>query len=177
MFSFLIFSYPLLHLPLPGNLPLQIWGSGSNGSGLEVLAGKPPWCYVQQVVLRTAVMPWDPNLYLSDAFRAPLYEAFKLLDVVRNFQESQRFVLYFTCIIVVADTWKFFSSKSLGHVCLHVEAIKKSKDAKSNILPQYSCLVLSPANLWHQDVQQFAQDPTILSTIFNHQVKLDSIQF
>lgn len=146
----LLCCYPLLHLPLPGNLPLQIWGSRSNASGVEVLAGNPPWCYVQQVVLRTSVVPWDQNLHLSDGFRAPLYEAFKLLDVVRNFQESQ-------------------SSKTLGHVCLHVEAVKKSKDARSDVLPQYSCLVLSPANLWHQDGQQFAQDSSILSTVFNQQ--------
>ncbi|KAK4879556.1 hypothetical protein RN001_007702 [Aquatica leii] len=146
----LLCCYPLLNLPLPGNLPLQVWSSQSNASNLELRSGKPPWCYVQQVVLRTAVLPWDSNLYLGDAFRAPLYEAFKLLDVVRNHQQSE-------------------GSKSLGHVCLHVEAVKKIKDVKSDVLPQYSCLVLSPANFWHQDVQQFAQDASILNTVFNHQ--------
>lgn len=150
LFIGLLCCYPLVNLPLPGNLPLQVWSSESNASNLEVFSGNPPLCYIQQVVLRTSVTPWHSNLYLSDAFRAPLYEVFKLLDVVRNFQDAE-------------------SSKSLGHVCLHVEAVKKSKDVRSDILPQYSCLVLSPANFWHQDVQEFAQDSSILNTVFNHQ--------
>nr|XP_023029446.1 sterol regulatory element-binding protein cleavage-activating protein-like [Leptinotarsa decemlineata] len=39
---------------------------------------------------------------------------------------------------------------------------------RTNILPQYSCLVLSPANLWNQDVLQFSQDSSLLTTIFSH---------
>lgn len=64
----------------------------------------------------------------------------------------------------------FFSLKTLGHLCLHIEAIKKAKDDKSEVLPQYNCLLLSPANLWNQDVQQFSQDNGILSTIYSHHV-------
>ncbi|KAJ8926743.1 hypothetical protein NQ314_020860 [Rhamnusium bicolor] len=112
--------------------------------------GIQPFCYVQQVVLRVGVLPWESDLTLGDAFRAPLYEAFKLLEVVRNYQDRE-------------------SSKTLGHVCLHIEAIKRSIEKDHlNVLPQYSCLVLSPANFWHQDVQQFSQDSSILTTIFNH---------
>ncbi|KAB0798454.1 hypothetical protein PPYR_09447 [Photinus pyralis] len=150
IFIALLCCYPLLNLPLPGNLPLQVWSSESNTTNIEALSGKPPSFYVQQVILRSAVLPWDSNLYVSDAFRAPLYEAFKLLDLVRNYQEAQ-------------------GAKTLGHLCLHVEAVKKIKDIRSDVLPQYSCLVLSPANLWHQDAQQFAQDSSILNTVFNHQ--------
>ncbi|KAF5297711.1 hypothetical protein FQA39_LY12042 [Lamprigera yunnana] len=150
IFIALLCCYPLLNLPLPGNLPLQLWSSESNTSNLELLSGKPPWCYIQQVIIKTAVLPWDTNLYLSDAFRAPLYEAFKLLEVVRNYQEST-------------------SLKTLGHVCVHVEAVKKINDVKNDILPQYSCLVLSPASFWRQDVQQFTQDSSILNTVFDHQ--------
>lgn len=62
------------------------------------------------------------------------------------------------------------SQKSLGHLCLHVEAIRKVKDAKFNVLPEYACLVLSPANFWQQDVQIFLQDANIIGTVFNHQV-------
>lgn len=97
-------------------------------------------------------MPWGPDLALGDAFRAPLYEAFKLLEVVRNYQNED-------------------SLKSLGHVCLHVEAIRQSKADYGNVLPQYSCLVLSPANFWHQDLQQFSQDSALLTTIFNYHVR------
>lgn len=66
----------------------------------------------------------------------------------------------------------FSSSKTLGHVCLHIEATKRNIQDQSNILPQYNCLVLSPANLWNQDLQQFSQDNSILNTIFNQHVRL-----
>ncbi|CAG9814063.1 unnamed protein product [Phaedon cochleariae] len=134
---------PLVNLPFPGKGP-QVWSSNLNSTD-----GVQPFCYVQQVVVRVGVMPWEQDLTLGDAFRAPLYEAFKLLEVVRNYQDTE-------------------SSKTLGHLCLHIEAIKKTKNDLLNILPQYSCLVLSPANFWHQDVQQFADDESLLTTIFSH---------
>ncbi|KAJ8958883.1 hypothetical protein NQ318_019651 [Aromia moschata] len=144
IFVILACCFPLVNLPFPGKAP-HVWTSILNDTN-----DVKPFCYVQQVVLRVAVLPWESELTLGDAFRAPLYEAFKLLEVVRNYQDPK-------------------SLKTLGHLCLHIEAIKKSieKD-RQNVLPQYSCLVLSPANLWHQDVQQFAQDSSILTTIFNH---------
>jgi hypothetical protein len=36
--------------------------------------------------MRTAVSPWTEDLLLTDAFRAPLAEVFKLLEVIRNYQ-------------------------------------------------------------------------------------------
>ncbi|XP_050513824.1 sterol regulatory element-binding protein cleavage-activating protein isoform X1 [Diabrotica virgifera virgifera] len=134
---------PLVNVSFPGKAP-QVWTADFNNTE-EV---QQPFCYVQQIVLRVAVLPWKADLTLGDAFRAPIYEAFKLLDVVRNYQDQK-------------------SLKNLGHVCLHIEAIKRTND-RSNILPQYNCLVLSPANLWDQDIQQFSQDSSILSTIFNY---------
>lgn len=83
------FSYPLSHLILSGNLPLQIWSRTPNITTGN-LAPNDPFCYVQQVVLRTAVIPWEQNLTIGDAFRAPLYESFKLLDIVRNFEDAER---------------------------------------------------------------------------------------
>jgi WD40 repeat protein len=138
----LLSCYPLLNLPLPGNSPRQTWTLNSSSN-------VQPFCYVQQVVLKSTVLPWGPELTLGDAFRAPLYEAFKVLEIVRNYQDET-------------------SSRTLGHVCLHVEAIRRNKANYKNILPEYSCLVLSPANLWQQDVLQFAQDNSLLTTIFNH---------
>ncbi|CAH1993920.1 unnamed protein product [Acanthoscelides obtectus] len=133
---------PLVNFPFPGKAP-QVWPAGHNSSDTP-----EPFCYVQQVVMRVTVLPWEPDLKLGDAFRAPLYEAFQLLDIVRNYQDNN-------------------TSKTLGHVCLHIEA-SKSRHDRSNKLPQYNCLVLSPANLWDQDVQQFTQDSSILTTVFNH---------
>ncbi|KAI4464852.1 sterol regulatory element-binding protein cleavage-activating protein [Holotrichia oblita] len=143
------FNYPLIHLPIPGSLPIAQWVSTPNYTSTNQFI-EEPYCYVQQVVLRTAVVPWSQDLNLGDAFRAPIYESFKLLDTVRNYQEEQ-------------------SQKSLGHLCLHVESIRKVKDAKFNVLPEYACLVLSPANFWQQDVHVFLQDTNIIGTVFNHQ--------
>lgn len=64
------------------------------------------------------------------------------------------------------------SQKNLGHFCLHVEAIRKVKNAKFNVLPEYACLVLSPANFWQQDIQVFLRDTNIIGTVFNYQVIL-----
>ncbi|CAG9769082.1 unnamed protein product [Ceutorhynchus assimilis] len=133
---------PLLNVPLPLTTPKQEWIPTLNlSTSLE------PYCYVQQVILKVAVLPWEADLTLGDAFRAPLYESFKVLDIVRNYQDRN-------------------SLKTLGHVCLHIEAVAKGR-AYSPVMPQYSCLVLSPANFWHQDFNQFSQDSSILTTIFN----------
>ncbi|XP_050301883.1 sterol regulatory element-binding protein cleavage-activating protein [Anthonomus grandis grandis] len=133
---------PLLNIPLPLTSPHQEWISSNN-----LTDGPRPYCYVQQVILKAAVLPWEPDLILGDAFRAPLYESFKLLDIVRNYEDGE-------------------SHKTLGHVCLHIEAVAKGREY-SPVMPQYSCLVLSPANLWHQDINLFSQDSAILTTIYN----------
>lgn len=91
-FSVLECSLPLVNLPLPGNAPHQTWTSsvnlsnnvGGNGAG-------QPFCYIQQVVIRIAVMPWESDLTLGDAFRGPIYESFKLLEVIRNYQDTKRY--------------------------------------------------------------------------------------
>ncbi|XP_022907413.1 sterol regulatory element-binding protein cleavage-activating protein [Onthophagus taurus] len=144
----LLCSYPLINFPLPGSLPVGLWQTSPNYTSGQ--PPEPPWCYVQQVILRIAVVPWADELVLTDAFRAPLYESFKLLETVRNYQNDE-------------------SLRTLGHVCLHVESVKKVKEEQNGVLPEYSCLVLSPANFWHQDVQSFVQDSNIINTIFNHQ--------
>lgn len=51
---------------------------------------------------------------------------------------------------------------------MHIETTR-SKPYR-DILPQYSCLVLSPANFWQQDVQRYHNDNNLVSTIFNYQV-------
>lgn len=65
-----------------------------------------------------------------------------------------------------------FSGTSLGHICFHVESVKRNVAAhkESPVLPEYSCLLLSPANLWQQDIERFLLDANILTTVFNHQV-------
>lgn len=81
------FRLPLLNLPFPGKAPsMRI--TPSNSTFLEDL---PPFCYIQQVTMRLAVMPWDDDMKMGDAFRAPLYEVFKVLEVIRNYQHENRY--------------------------------------------------------------------------------------
>ncbi|XP_071451860.1 sterol regulatory element-binding protein cleavage-activating protein, partial [Hetaerina americana] len=177
----LLCCYPLLNLPLPGNVPQELLTSvtnytvpglrplesgnytngpiaGKSNGESSVPEGQQPWWYrgspvgyVQQIVVKTAVTPWTDDLILTDAFRAPLSEVFDLLEVIRNYQNVVR-------------------GHTLSQVCLHVEAVKtKSAQRQSMVLPEYNCLMLSPANLWQQDKGTFQADPTLLSTIFNYQ--------
>ncbi|RZF42925.1 hypothetical protein LSTR_LSTR017354 [Laodelphax striatellus] len=85
-------SYPLLSLPLPGNVPQQYASNGNN-----TLTDAPRWfqaaspvCYVQQVVMKTAVSPWSDDFLLTDAYRAPLAEVFSLVEVIHNYQHENR---------------------------------------------------------------------------------------
>lgn len=151
----LLCCYPLLNLPMPGNVPQQLFGNlsiqGKNGTDNALpqwLVG-PPMVYIQQVIVKTAVCPWTKDMLLTDAFRAPLSEVFKLLEVIHNYQHEN-------------------SSKTLSHLCLHVEAVKTKSDKKLQ-LPEYNCLVLSPANLWQQNPELYHEDPNLLSTIYNYQ--------
>lgn len=45
-------------------------------------------------MLRTSVLPWTEDMQLMDAYRAPLYEVFKLLEIVRNHESAGKWVAY-----------------------------------------------------------------------------------
>lgn len=53
--------------------------------------------------------------------------------------------------------------------CWHVDNVKRARDEKV-LFPEYNCLLLSPANLWSQDVQNFTNDSNLLNTIFQYHV-------
>lgn len=108
---------------------------------------EPPFVYVQQIILRSVVLPWNgKDLALTDAFRGPLFEVFKLLEIINNHE----------------------TNVTLSNLCLHVENVKRShKDA---LFPEYNCLVLSPANFWRQNIHNFNKDNSLLSTIYQHHV-------
>ncbi len=106
-----------------------------------------PYIYVQQILLKSIVLPWNKKLQLTDAFRGPLFEVFKLLEVINNHENDEKV--------------------TLSNICLHVENVKRQN--KQTLFPEYNCLVLSPANLWQQNVHNFNKDASLLSTIFaNH---------
>lgn len=109
---------------------------------------------MQQILFRVSVLPWNRDLIVTDAYRGPLAEIFKLIEVIRNHQ------------VVVEDEKR--SPLTLSDICLHVENVKVLATAKNNLFPEYNCLLLSPANFWQQNPSQFNKDPTVLNTIFQY---------
>lgn len=47
-------------------------------------------CIHLQIIVRSMVHPWVDNLVLSDAFRGPLAESFKLVEIIRNYQLNNK---------------------------------------------------------------------------------------
>ena len=58
------------------------------------------------------------------------------------------------------------------HLCLRTDGIAdkyRHWATKTNILTDYGCLLLSPANLWQRDPRSFQFDANVVSTVFNYQ--------
>lgn len=53
-------------------------------------AQSSPFIYVQQIIMKSSVHPWKDELRMMDAFRGPIYQVFKLLEVVRNHEDPNR---------------------------------------------------------------------------------------
>ncbi|KAM3968582.1 LOW QUALITY PROTEIN: SREBP cleavage activating protein [Aphomia sociella] len=179
----LLCCYPLLNVPLPGNIPtivnLPCHFDGAQHSSqmdcsannclqdaplqLDILLNETqtlpyiwvkdkPLLYVQQIIMKIGVSPWNNNLKLWDAFRAPLQEVFRLLETIRNHEDIE-------------------TKSTLLHHCYQIEDIKRrdSKASMERVLPEYSCLLLSPANLWQQSLQTFSLDANIVNTVYSYQ--------
>lgn len=136
--SSLFFTHSSSSLPLPS-------------SSYPWAKMQPPFIYVQQVIMRSIVLPWNQDLLLTDAFRAPLFEAFKLLEIISNHE----------------------TNVTLSNLCLHVDNIKRPQ--KDVLFPEYNCLVLSPANFWKHNIHNFNKDNCLLGTIFQHHVSVKFI--
>ncbi|XP_039441073.1 sterol regulatory element-binding protein cleavage-activating protein [Culex pipiens pallens] len=188
--------YPLLNIPLPGTIPtkvvfpyteqigqnLHLTNANSSSATSELynpfsfngnnifniynISVDPPfpWAriepllYVQQIILRSSVVPWTSrynDLQLTDAYRGPLYEVFKLIEIVRNHEDEG-------------------SKTTLSDICLHVENVKRP--SQQMLFPEYNCLLLSPANLWQQNIQNFNKDSNLLNTVFvNHNLQKSKV--
>lgn len=64
----------------------------------------------------------------------------------------------------------FCSLKTLGEMCLHIEGVKRKNVKKGEVLPEYNCLILSPANLWQRSIELFNQDTNLIASIFSYEV-------
>lgn len=64
-----------------------------------------------------------------------------------------------------------FRSTSLEDECLRTDGLSTRYKSSSavNVLPEYGCLVISPANVWRKDPSAFQMDPNIVDTVFNYQ--------
>lgn len=111
-----------------------------------------PYAYVQQIIIKSAVIPWKQNLILMDAIRAPLAEIFPIVEFVSNHHTDA----------------KAGTSQSLNDFCLQVTEPSSVIDSTiASYLPQYSCLLISPANVWQNDLNKFLQDATIIKTLYS----------
>ncbi|XP_013179398.1 PREDICTED: sterol regulatory element-binding protein cleavage-activating protein [Papilio xuthus] len=176
----LLCCYPLLNVPLPGNIPtvinIPLHDNTENPTNCHtknchyadileighihnetqklpyIWAKEKPLFYVQQIILKIGVSPWNSNLRMWDAFRGPLQEVFRLLETIRNHEDVE-------------------TKGSLLQHCYQIEGIKRreSKASIERVMPEYSCLLLSPANLWQQNLQTFSLDANIINTIYNYQ--------
>ncbi|CAG2162507.1 unnamed protein product [Oppiella nova] len=110
------------------------------------------FAFIQQIVVKSSVIPWKDNLILMDAIRAPLSQSFKLMETISNYQflNDER-------------------AESLNNYCFQIsEPIAKMVDKQSaSFLPMYSCLALSPANIWQNDINNFLMDSTIVKTMYS----------
>lgn len=131
---------PLVNLPLPSNIP-QTFVENENVTDLPRWFPDPP-IYIQQVIMKSTVSPWTSGMQLTDAIRGPLAEVFRLKETIQNYQEPKNRI-------------------SLVDVCAHVEATSGNRP-----LPQYNCLLISPANFWDQDPMKFYTDASLAATVY-----------
>jgi len=61
-----------------------------------------------------------------------------------------------------------FSGSDMDHECLRTDGISSryKNTAATTILPEYGCLIVSPANLWKRDAAMFQVPCLILSLYF-----------
>lgn len=164
--------YPLMNMPLPGNVPSQhqerltdyrvpseesqeapLPQAGKNRHPSDLL--KPPWYlgvpvgYIQQIIVKATVSPWKQEYMVpDDAFRSPLLRVFEILEELEKFKFKDGATEY-----------------SLSDICLRVGEVLPQIKFKE-FLPKYSCLTLSPANFWFGKKEMYLGDGEILKTLF-----------
>ncbi|XP_029958340.1 sterol regulatory element-binding protein cleavage-activating protein isoform X2 [Salarias fasciatus] len=163
--SILTCCYPLLRLPLPGTGPVEFTTGvrdysvpshepqGDLGERPDWYRG-PPVAYIQQVLVKAAVSPWDSSLVPVDVFRSPLGRVFTLLEEIRNHVHSDK-----------------SGVRSLETLCLQVTDLFPGLRRMQSVLPEHGCLLVSPGNYWQNQRELFDSDPDILKSIQKHEPK------
>ncbi|XP_042079895.1 sterol regulatory element-binding protein cleavage-activating protein isoform X3 [Haplochromis burtoni] len=163
--SILTCCYPLLRLPLPGTGPVEFTTGlrdysvpfhepqGDFGERPDWYRG-PPVAYIQQVLVKAAVSPWDNSLVPVDVFRSPLGRVFNLLEELRNHVHSDSSGI-----------------RSLESLCLQVTDLFPGLRRMQSVLPEHGCLLVSPGNYWQNQRELFDSDPDPLKTIQKHEPK------
>ncbi|KAK1806578.1 hypothetical protein P4O66_005088, partial [Electrophorus voltai] len=159
--SILTCCYPLLKLPLPGTGPVEFttgvrdYSVPSHGTQGD-LGERPDWyrgppvAYIQQVLVKAAVLPWDSSLVPVDVFRSPLGRVFSLLEEIRD---------------------HVYTDRSLESLCLQVTDLLPGLRRMQSLLPEHGCLLVSPGNYWQNRRDMFDSDPDILKTVHQHEPK------
>ncbi|XP_062255584.1 sterol regulatory element-binding protein cleavage-activating protein isoform X1 [Platichthys flesus] len=163
--SILTCCYPLLRLPLPGTGPVEFTTGvrdysvpshepqGDLGERPDWYRG-PPVAYIQQVLVKAAVSPWDSSLVPVDMFRSPLGRVFTLLEEIRNHVHTDS-----------------SGVRSLEALCLQVTDLFPGLRRMQSVLPEHGCLLVSPGNYWQNQRELFDSDPDLLKTIQKHEPK------
>uniref|UniRef100_A0A7N6AEB9 Sterol regulatory element-binding protein cleavage-activating protein n=1 Tax=Anabas testudineus TaxID=64144 RepID=A0A7N6AEB9_ANATE len=162
--SILTCCYPLLRLPLPGTGPVEFTTGvrdysvpsepqGDLGERPDWYRG-PPVAYIQQVLVKAAVSPWDSSLVPVDVFRSPLGQVFSLLEEIHNYVHSDS-----------------SGVRSLETLCLQVTDLFPGLRRMQSVLPEHGCLLVSPGNYWQNQRELFDSDPDLLKTIQKHEPK------
>ncbi|XP_015471709.1 sterol regulatory element-binding protein cleavage-activating protein isoform X1 [Parus major] len=160
--------YPLLKLPLPGtgpvefSTPLKDYAPPGPGTGPQhgEPGERPDWyvgapvAYIQQILVKATVSPWQKNFLAVDVFRSPLSRVFQLVEEIRNH--------------ALRDS---SGVRSLEELCLQVTDLLPGLRKLRNLLPEHGCLLLSPGNFWQNDRERFNADPDIIKTIHQHEPK------
>uniref|UniRef100_A0A8C7I211 Sterol regulatory element-binding protein cleavage-activating protein n=1 Tax=Oncorhynchus kisutch TaxID=8019 RepID=A0A8C7I211_ONCKI len=163
--SILACCYPLLRLPLPGTGPVEFTTrvrdytvpshepQGDLGERPDWYRG-PPVAYIQQVLVKAAVSPWDSTLVPVDVFRSPLGRVFSLLEEIRNHVHNDG-----------------SGVRSLEALCLQVTDLLPGLRRMQTVLPEHGCLLVSPGNYWQNQRELFDSDPDLLKTVHQHEPK------
>ncbi|XP_020362655.1 sterol regulatory element-binding protein cleavage-activating protein-like isoform X1 [Oncorhynchus kisutch] len=163
--SILACCYPLLRLPLPGTGPVEFTTrvrdytvpshepQGDLGERPDWYRG-PPVAYIQPVLVKAAVSPWDSTLVPVDVFRSPLGRVFSLLEEIRNHVHNDG-----------------SGVRSLEALCLQVTDLLPGLRRMQRVLPEHGCLLVSPGNYWQNQRELFDSDPDLLKTVHQHEPK------